>query len=432
MSNTLQEQTVGFVDTSTKPEVGKASAGRRQWRLGGTIKVGLAAALLVGTATVVLMGQGYVTADNAVVSAYVLLIRSPIQGQVSGLQLRVGDTVGGMTALAHVADERVSDEHLVDLKSEVIRDHAEHAALATQRRALVEIRAMLYARSEQYRSAQMSYTMASSEEAAADLQATALRLEVAEHDMGRKVSLGRSGDASPSAVEHATLDSRTARAGVASKSARLAYLQARGAAAAHGIFLDAGANDVSYSSQRIDEVDLRLADIDRADAGFAAGRSSAEIRLAAEKRRFAALSGAELKFPSEGMVWKLGVSNGERVNVGDTLAQVIDCGASFIVASIPQKQFSSVELGSLAQFRLSGETTDRNGRVLSITGDTSVSGDRNLAATPVADRATTVVVRIEVPPSGNNGGACLVGRTARVLLPAAGGGMVARLLRWLA
>ena len=42
------------------------------------------------------------------------------------------------------------------------------------------------------------------------------------------------------------------------------------------------------------------------------------------------------------------------------------------------------------------------------------------------------VVRIEVPRSGNKGAECLVGRTARVLLPTGGGGMLARLLRWLA
>jgi hypothetical protein len=101
------------------------------------------------------------------------------------------------------------------------------------------------------------------------------------------------------------------------------------------------------------------------------------------------------------------------------------------VASIPQRQFSSVEIGGLAQFRLSGETTDRQGRVLSVTGDSSVSGDRNLAATPVAERATSAVVRVEVQQSGNNGAECLVGRTARVLLPVSGGGVLSQLWRWL-
>lgn len=432
MSETLQKQTVGFVDTPTKPVSGKAAVPRRRLQFGRSVKISLAAILLVGSAAAILAGQGHVTTDNAVVSAYVLSVRSPIRGQVSGLQLHVGDTVEQTTLLAHVSDERVSDEHLVDLRSELARGAAEQAAFEAQRRALIELRRTLAARSEEHRIAQVAYTLASSNEAAANLSGGAFRLELARRDMGRKVSLVRFGDVSAATADRATLDARTAETDVASQAARLAYLRARETAAAHGIFLDTGANDVSYSAQRIDEIDLRLADVIRAEAGLAAGRTSTETRLAAEERRFAALSEAELKLPARGMVWKLGVSNGERVSTGDTLAQVVDCRASFIMAAIPQRDFSSVELGGIARFRLSGETTDREGQVLSITGDASVSGDRNLAATPVADRITTAVVRVGMTPSDNNGAECLVGRTARVLLPTSGNGMLVRLLRWLA
>ena len=431
MSETLQEQTVGFVDVPTKPAPGKITASRGQLRLGRYIKIGLAVILLAGTTGAILVGQGHVITDNAVVSAYVLSLRSPIQGNVSGLQLHVGDAVEGMTLLAHVSDERVSDERLSDLRSEVARGPAEHAALDAQRRALIGLRATLAMRSEQYRTAQTAYTLASSEEAAANMLGSTFRLELARREMERKISLGHSRDASKAVVDRATLDAHTAEADVSSQAARLAYQRAREVAAARGIFLDSGASDVSYSTQRIDEIELRLTDINRADAVLATGAIMAQVRLTAEERRFAALSKAELMLMTPGMVWKLGVSNGERVSTGDTLAQVIDCGASFIVAVIPQRDFSLVELGSLTRFRLSGETTDREGRVLSVTGDSNISGDRNLAAAPVADRSTTAVVRIEVPPSGNNGAECLVGRTARVLLPTVGGGMLTRLSRWL-
>ena len=429
MSETMQEQTVSFVDAAVKPTSGKVTALRDRLQLGRIIKVSFAAILLVGTAVAIFVGQDHLTADNAVVSAYVLSVRSPIQGEVSGLQLHVGDMVQGTTLLAHVSDKRVSDEHLVDLRSELARGSAEHAAFEIQRRALIALRTVLATRSEEYRTAQIAYTLASSGEAAANLSGGTFRLEMARRDMGRKVSLGHSGDVSVASVDRATLDAHTAETDVASQAAHLAYLRTREAAAAHGIFLDTGSNDVSYSTQRIDEIDLRLADIDRAGAGLAAGKALVQVRLAAEERRFAALSEAELKLSARGTVWKLGVSNGERVSMGDTLAQVIDCEASFIVAAISQRDFSSVELGRLAHFRLSGETTDREGRVLSVTGDSSVSGDRNLAATPVADRTTTAVVRIEVLPTGNKGAECLVGRTARVLLPTTGSGMLTRLLR---
>jgi multidrug resistance efflux pump len=430
MSETLLEQAAAFVEPATKPASGKVAASASRFRVGRAIKIGLASALLIGAAGALVVGQSRVTTDNAVVSAYVLSVRSPIQGQVSGLQLRVGDTVQGTDLLGRVVNDRVSDEHLVDLRSEVVRNKAERAALESQRQALTTLRATLVVRSDEYRAAQTAYAAASSNEAEAQLVGGALRLDLARRAMARKVALGHFGDAPVADVDTATIEARTAEADVTSRAAHLAYLRARQAAVAQGLYLDAGGNDVSYSTQRIDEIDLRLADVNRTSAELAAKAAATDIRLAAEEHRFETLSRADLELLASGMVWKLGASNGERIGIGDTLAQVIDCGAAFIVAAIPQRQFSAVEVGSIAQFRLSGETTDRTGRVLSVTGDSSVAIDRNLAATPVADPATTAVVRVEVPPSGNNGAACLVGRTARVLLPRAGDGMLAWLSKW--
>jgi hypothetical protein len=130
--------------------------------------------------------------------------------------------------------------------------------------------------------------------------------------MARKVSLGHSGDAPAADVDRATFDARTAEADVAAQAARLAYLRTRESAAARGIYLDAGANDVPYSMQRIDEIDLRLADLNRARTERTVAETTLEMRLKAEERRFQLMSEADLDISADGMVWKLGTSNGER------------------------------------------------------------------------------------------------------------------------
>jgi len=76
-----------------------------------------------------------------------------------------------------------------------------------------------------------------------------------------------------------------------------------------------------------------------------------------------------------------------------------------------------VVLGGEARFRLSGETAERTGTIVSVTGDASLIGDRNLAAVPADQHKATAMVRIAVPPSRNVAAECLVGRTAHVLLP---------------
>jgi len=428
VSEILQKEAAAFVDGSAKPQQPKPGRLKRA-RVGRGMKVGVAITLLAVTGGAVLLNKGHVTTDNAVVTAYVVSLRSPIEGQVSGLQLRVGDTVDGTATLARVVDERANDMHLVDLQAELARGQAEQSALQAQRRTLLALREKLWARAEQYRAAQTADTTAATHEGAAQLVGSAARLDLTRRNMDRKVTLGRLGDAAVATVDQAVVDEQAALADLAYQQAHLVSLQAREAAASQGLFLDNGSNDVSYSAQRIDDIDLRVAEIERAAAALEAGRAAAEARLAAEQRRFAALAAADLRLPNRGMVWKLGASNNERVAVGETVAQVIDCGASFIVASIPQRDFSAVELGGVARFRLAGEKVDREGRVISVTGDANLAGDRNLAAAPITGSAASGTVRVEVPPSGNSGAECLVGRTARVLLPISGGGPVERLLR---
>ena len=53
------------------------------------------------------------------------------------------------------------------------------------------------------------------------------------------------------------------------------------------------------------------------------------------------------------MIWKLGAANGERLVTGDMAPDIVDCNAPFLLAAIPQDRFSDVEVGGLAQFRLS-------------------------------------------------------------------------------
>ncbi len=83
-----------------------------------------------------------------------------------------------------------------------------------------------------------------------------------------------------------------------------------------------------------------------------------------------------------------------------------------------------IEVGGVAEFRLSGDDVKRRGRILSVTGD-ATGGDHNLAAIPFADRGLTATVRIAMDPVE---GECFVGRTARVLIQSNGPGWLSRLL----
>ena len=397
--------------------------------LGRPLKLAAACAVLVVGGYAIWSAQRFVVSDNAVVSAYVMSLRAPIEGYVSGHPAAIGREIHGGDILATMTNPLADDQRLVDFEERVNRLTVEQATLLRQRDTLEATRRDLLQRAEEHRHAMVAKLSGQVASAQMALEAKLAESEQAKRDYHRKVDLARSGTASTSDLERAQFASDALDRQARSLGGQLTAFQAELAAADHGILTENGGNDVPYSVQRADEVRLRLADLDRTLDAVREDATEAVSRVEAERRRLTMLHSATLAAPSAGMLWKLGASTGERIGTGDTAAELVDCGAAFLVAAVPQKAYSNIVLGGDARFRLAGESAERTGRIMSITGDTSLVGDRNLAAVPLDLHQPTVMVRIEVPPSPNTAAECLVGRTARILLPTSGGGVMAAISR---
>jgi multidrug resistance efflux pump len=389
------------------------------------LKLGAACGVLAAGAYAIWSAQGFTASDNAVVSAYVTSLRTPIEGYVSGRRPAVGGEIHSGDVLATMTNPLVDDQHLTDLESRVSRLALEETSIIHQHEALELTRGELLQRAELHRHAMVEELSGQVVSADMALQAKVAEGEQAKRDYSRKAELARSNTASAADLDRAKYASEALDRVAESLAGRLASLQAQQNAANRGIFTDAGGNDVPYSVQRADEVGLRLVELDRALDTAREDAKAAKALAAAERHRIDMLHSATLAAPSAGMLWKVGASDGERIGTGDTAAELVDCSSEFLVAAVPQKAYSKIVLGGEARFRLSGEVADRTGTIVSIMGDTSLIGDRNLAAVPLDRHQPAVMVRIAMPPSPNVASACLVGRTARVLLPTSGGGVMA-------
>jgi hypothetical protein len=200
-------------------------------------------------------------------------------------------------------------------------------------------------------------------------------------------------------------------------------------AAAQGVLTgNTGGTDKSYSAQRADEIAIEVSTLNKTVSTLAAEASETKSRLSAEQRRIDLLRSADIVVPSAGMIWKLGAADGERLGIGDMAADIVDCNAPFLLVSIPQDRFSDVEIGGIAQFRLSGERTEHTGTVVSVTGHGDLNQGEHYAVMPL-DEPLTVIATIALPRAESIDHECLIGRAARVLLPATGGGLIDRFLR---
>jgi multidrug resistance efflux pump len=388
------------------------------------VKLGGAAAILAVGVYAVMADYIAIATDNAVVSAYSVALRTPIDGVVAGAPLRIGDRVSRGATLAEVSNNRVDDQRLVDLREHLAGARAQFSAVTVQESALTTMQADLDRRSQAYIQASVARLEGSVAEAESTLAALSDRRDQAERTLNRRTSLSQGGFASVADLDKAQSDFSAGSHETAAQSARLATLRAQLAAAKQGVISEPGSNDVAYSRQRADEVAIRLKDLAQQRAVTLADVEETAARLASEEARLGKLSTATMAAPTSGMVWKVNASFGERIGAGEAIAQIVDCDAAFIIAEVPQNQVPDIEVGGVAEFRLSGDDVKRRGRILSVTGD-ATGGDHNLAAMPFAGKGLTATVRIAMDPVE---GQCFVGRTARVLIPSSGPGWLSRLL----
>jgi multidrug resistance efflux pump len=395
----------------------KGSEKRSQFRKG--LKMCVAVSLLAAAAYAVIAGQGFVSSDNAVVSAYTTSIRAPIDGIVSELHVEVGQLVTAGRPIARLDDAYVDDRTLVDLRQDVIRNTAEQDSFLQEKTSLLSLQKTLLSRSSNYNQLFADYLDKETDEAAHDVSSMTAQRDIALKDAIRNQSLSTDGYVSTSDEDHFNSQVGVTEGELAAAVARFTYLKARADAARQGVSLDSGSNDVSYSEQRSDEVALRLSEVNQSILASSAAVQAAKARLAKEQNRIAISRSALVPAPANGMVWRVTTSNGEILARGAGLAQTVDCRRVFIIAAVPQSDFSYVAIGATAHIRLSGTTDELRGRVLSIVGSGSFLGETDLAAVPDFQHsvaAAAAIIELDASAASSAEG-CLVGRTARVLLP---------------
>lgn len=398
------------------------------------LKIAIAAGILAAGGSAMLSGHGKIPSTNAVISTNLVSVRTPIEGTVTGLPNRVGSMVARGALIAHIENPRVNDEHLVDLREHQTRAAADLKSAEANRAALLDLQADLLRRDALHTKVNSERLGSLVEEAEKTMAALAIKQVQAENDVHRRLPLEASGIVAKAEMFRLRSTLEAARQDVAAQAARLAALRIEAKAAAQGVLTgNTGGTDKSYSAQRADEIAIEISTLDKTISTLTAEARETQSRLSAEQRRIDLLRSAEIVAPSAGMIWKLGAADGERLGIGDMAADIVDCDAPFLLVSLPQDRFSDVEIGGIVQFRFSGERTEHTGTLVSVTGHGDVAQGEHYAVMPL-DEPSSVIATVALPRTENsakeNGPhGCLIGRSARVLLPATGGGFFDQILR---
>lgn len=372
--------------------------------------------------------QQYISSNNAVVSAQVISLNVPIEGYVSGMQVHLSDRIQKGQILGRVTNSRVDDSSALGFAERGAESEANVKGALLAREELIRERQHLQDRTLEHDAIAGKRIRGLVDQAQRLYDAKIAYREESSRKLARTRQLFDSGIVSRNDFEVVESQYEVAAKEAEAQKSALAALKAEEEAAGKGFSAQMSETDVPYSRQRIDEINIRIADLDRVIAVHSAQASSSEALSQAEREHFNLLRSSDLVAPVSGMLWKIGTSEGERVGAGDMVAQFVDCNSSFLVVAIPQSRVPDVKVGGTAQFRLAGESKDRTGIVTSVDGDTNVNAQGKLAILPASapGKSGNALVRVALQASNSPSGECIVGRSARVILPSNGRGVLAR------
>ena len=399
-------------------------------RFGRHIKPVVTGSVLLAAVAAISAESSSITSNAAVISATVITVRAPLEGVLTLQGPKANSAVELGATLGAVSNPRVNTAGEQLYLSQGREAMQQITAIDMERGALLAQKTHLLDRTREHTAAaslMLASQVAESERIAAAREAS---LDQAKLDLERGRALYAQGILSQAAYEKLASTAVVALSEASAQEQNLAATRAEQQAMREGLMIEGSSNnDVAYSAQRTDEIDLRLADLNRERAFAAATADAAKTHYLPVAAYDKLMGGATIAAHASGELWKWYAADGERLGAGDRVAEIVDCRESFLLASFPQDRVPAISIGAPARYRLAGESEEHAARVASIDADQPASGATPLAARPVRQSdSPAVLVRLTLDPK-DRPRTCAVGRTAAVAIDARAGNLISTLFK---
>lgn len=387
--------------------------------------------ILIVAGMYVVVGEHFAgTSANAAVNARINVIRAPIEGQVSLAVRNIGARVNAGELVADISDQRFDTSRLLDLERHQDGQQIDRKRIASQRQVLMAARTTFAAQLTDYQRGRVSQIEARIGEARAAQASSTARLREAESALKRANELNERGVQTAANLERVRAAYDVAQQEVESARQRSNYLDAELASAKDGVFIGDSYNDSPFSSQRVRELDLRLAELAAEEEQADARISGLNQQIQQERLRVNRLTSAALNARMPGMAWDFLIDDGEFARRGQDLVKLVDCKSLIVTASVTEALYDELSIGAPVQFRLFGDSRVFNGTIARLGGSGAANLYANLAVGPSAEHLERFDVTVNVPDLANQPDlTCAVGRTGRVIFTA---GPLSTLRRFLA
>lgn len=374
--------TVGIVSYARLPQHEWLNALKNKFPVGRVIRVTLGLAILLIGAWFFIPGLLFPISSNAVVNAHVITLRAPVAGDVSFIFSGPDRPIAKGDVVIRLENNRVDDSQLSAMQAQQATLLEKSEAIELELLELGKLERRLKTSSAEYRRAVGNRYDALLAEAIARLSARRAIAGESAKNLQRQRTLYAKRLTTLAALDTAEKADRVAQADLDAAEQAVERIHVEKTSAAQGIYFGDGFNNVPYSQQRVDDIQLRTQALRSELRDARIRRKETERQIAVEQARLSRLTRAELQAPAAGRLWLQLATNGEYVPAGAPLLQILDTSRLFLMVSLDERHFDNITLGDLATVDLIGSGESLHGRVERIQGNESKVDESILAVAP--------------------------------------------------
>jgi multidrug resistance efflux pump len=381
-----------------------------------SIRIILGAVLLLGGLYIVVGEYLSGTSADATINARTSVLRAPVEGKVEFTVRNIGSRVSAEETVARILDDRFDTARLIDLERARASLEADVRRIKAQVTTVAAAREVLETQAKDYQEGRIRQIQARIGEAEASRASAVARLREAESSLKRTTDLSERGVQTAITLDRAKAQFDVSQQDIESARQRYNYLTTELSSARNGVFIGDSYNDAPFSTQRIREFDLRLAELAVESEQVNLRLKQSADQISNERLRVNRLTSADLNAQTPGIVWNFLASSGEYINRGQDLVRLVDCSTLMVTAGVSETVYATLKVGMPAQFRLNGDSQVFTATITRLGGSGASALYSTLTIGPSQEHLSRFDVALSVPElEADPELSCAVGRTGRVV-----------------
>jgi multidrug resistance efflux pump len=305
------------------------------------IVLSASAALLLGTGKVLHQQMTSVISVDAVINGTLIDIKAPSQGSLDKFALVTGQITTAGQPIAQLVNTQLTQLQLEELRTQVQSQQAQLQEATARLHQQNQLRQGLVQDQQNQKRLELKDSSKTIAQLEGEIKRTEIRLRLAQKQQARSEQLQAAGAIPTATVEEAQVTVQEKQADLETLHSRLEGLQTNQEAVGLGLSLDHTRSN--YDPRiRLEELDLQITAQEQQIATLQSslnGRQKAlkQAGLDWQRQRIVLL-----KSPLQGVVWQLKAQQGQNVQAGETLGQILDCKRRWVDAWVDEKAVKSI------------------------------------------------------------------------------------------